>query len=55
MTYIIDDNPYPSFTLGLLGMDNAVAAVTGAVLVAASPLLLLQWASSKLKKYIKKS
>ena len=41
-TYIIDDNPFPSFTLGLLGMDNAVAAAAGFMLSLVAPLFIFE-------------
>ena len=53
-TYIIDDNPYASFTLGLLGLDKAVGAAAAAVLALFSPLLLYNWIRKKILQYIKK-
>ncbi len=54
-TYLIDDNPFPSFSLSLFGMDNAVASVAGLVLVFFAPVFLVRWLTEKFSYYIKKS
>lgn len=40
-TYLINDNPFPSFRVGLLGLDIARGGAVGLGLMAAAPFLLL--------------
>jgi preprotein translocase subunit SecA len=47
-TYQIDDNPFPSFSLALIGMDSAIGASVGPFLVLLAPFFLLKYLASKL-------
>jgi len=49
-TYQIDDNPFPSFSLGLIGMNIGIGAAVGPFLLLFAPVLLIKWIIERLKK-----